>query len=53
MLGPVSCLQEMVAFAAKHDIKAVTKTYSLEKLSDLVDQYNKGEGGKLVVDMAL
>ena len=53
MLGPANTLQEMVAFAAKHNIKAVTKTYSLKKLNDLVDEYNKGEGGKLVVDMSL
>lgn len=53
MLGTRSSLQEMVAFASKHNIKAVTKTYSLERLNDLVDEYNKGEGGKLVVDMAL
>ena len=53
MLGTRSSLQEMVAFAAKHNIKAVTKTYSLERLNDLVDEYNKGEGGKLVIDMAL
>lgn len=53
MLGTRSSLQEMVSFAAKHNIKAVTKTYSLEKLNDLVDEYNKGEGGKLVVDMSL
>ena len=53
MLGTRSSLQEMVAFAAKHNIKAVTKTYSLERLNDLVDEYKKGEGGKLVIDMAL
>ncbi|KAK3710339.1 hypothetical protein LTR37_010405 [Vermiconidia calcicola] len=53
LLGSRSTLQEMVAFAAEHNIKAVSRTYSLDKLNDLVDQYNKGEGGKLVVDMAL
>lgn len=51
--GTRESLQEMVAFAAKHNIKAITKTYSLEKLNDLVDEYNKGDGGKLVVDMSL
>jgi propanol-preferring alcohol dehydrogenase len=53
MLGTQSSLQEMVAFAAKHNIKAVSKTYSLERLNDLVHEYNKMEGGKLVVDMSL
>lgn len=43
----------MVAFANKHDVKAHSKTFSLPKLNELVDEYNKGGGGKLVVDMAL
>ncbi|KAK5173434.1 uncharacterized protein LTR77_002115 [Saxophila tyrrhenica] len=53
LLGTNSDLQEMVSFASKHNIKAISKTYSLAKLNELVDEYNKGEGGKLVVDMAL
>lgn len=51
LLGSNTTLREMVDFAAKHSVKAVKKTFSLERLDDLVDQYNKGEGGKLVVDM--
>lgn len=53
LLGTRKSLQEMVSFAAKHNIKAVTKTFGLEKLNDLVDEYNKGDGGKLVIDMAI
>ena len=53
MLGTRTSLQEMVAFAAKHNIKAVSKTYSLGDLNAFVDKYNKGEGGKLVVDTSL
>jgi D-arabinose 1-dehydrogenase-like Zn-dependent alcohol dehydrogenase len=53
LLGTNADLQEMVSFAAKHRVKAVSKTYSLAKLNDLVDEYNKGGGGKLVVDMSL
>lgn len=51
LLGSNTTLREMVNFAAKHGVKAVKKTFSLEKLNDLVDEYNKGGGGKLVVDM--
>ena len=53
LLGTISTLKEMVAFAAKHNVKAVKKTYALGKLNDLVDEYNKGGGGKLVVDMTI
>ena len=53
MLGSNAILKEMVAFAAKHKIKAVKKTFSLGSLNELVEEYNKGEGGKLVVDMTL
>lgn len=51
LLGSNTTLREMVEFAARHSVKAVKKTFSLEKLNDLVDEYNKGGGGKLVVDM--
>lgn len=53
LLGHVSTLREMVAFAAKHNVKAVKKTYGLAKLNELVEEYHKGGGGKLVVDMTL
>ena len=53
MLGTNSVLRETVEFAAKHNIKAHKKTFSLKQLNELVDEYNKGEGGKLVVDMSL
>lgn len=53
VLGTNEILKEMVAFAAKHKIKASKKVYSLDKLNELVDEYNKMEGGKLVIDMSL
>jgi len=53
LLGNNSDLQEMVSFASKHNVKAVSKTFALKQLNDLVDEYNKGGGGKLVVDMAI
>lgn len=53
MLGTHSILQEVVEFAAKHNIKPVRTTYSLEKLNELVDEFHKGRGGRFVVDMSL
>jgi D-arabinose 1-dehydrogenase-like Zn-dependent alcohol dehydrogenase len=46
-------LQAMVDFAAKAGVKAKVRTYPLEKLNELVGDYHKGVGGKLVVDMQL
>lgn len=53
LLGTNADLQEMVSFASKHNVKAVSKAFSLAQLNELVDEYNKGGGGKLVVDMAI
>lgn len=44
-------LQAMVDFAAKNGVKAKIRTYPLEKLNELVEDYHRGVGGKLVVDM--
>ncbi|KAI1617895.1 alcohol dehydrogenase [Exophiala viscosa] len=46
-------LQAMVDFAAKETVKAKIRTYPLEKLNELVEDYHRGVGGKLVVDMEL
>lgn len=46
-------LMDMVRFADEHDVKAHVKAFPLSKLNDLVAEYDKGEGGKLVVDMSL
>jgi len=43
----------MLAFAAEHGIKVVKKVFPLEGLNELVEEYEKGGGGKLVVDMTL
>jgi D-arabinose 1-dehydrogenase-like Zn-dependent alcohol dehydrogenase len=51
--GGQSIMQEMLTFAAEHGVRAVRKTFPLADLNDLVQEYNKGEGGKLVVDMDL
>ena len=42
----------MLQFAAKHNVRAKVRTYSLEKLNGLVEDYHKGAGGKLVIDMS-
>lgn len=51
--GRQSNMREMLRFAAEHGVRAVTKTYPLAKLNDLVEQYHKRLGGKLVVNMSL
>ena len=53
VLGTKESMQEMVTFASNHNVRAVSKTYSLERLNELVEEYSKGGGGKLVVDMTL
>ena len=51
--GRQSSMREMLKFTAEHDVRSVTKTYPLAKLNDLVEEYHKCLGGKLVVDMSL
>ncbi|KAJ8127726.1 hypothetical protein O1611_g5906 [Lasiodiplodia mahajangana] len=53
LVGSNKMLRETLEFAAEHKVRAVVKTFPLSKLNDLVTEYHKGEGGKLVVDMAL
>jgi D-arabinose 1-dehydrogenase-like Zn-dependent alcohol dehydrogenase len=51
--GGQATMRDMLRFAADHGIRAVVKTFPLAELNELVQEYNKGGGGKLVVDMAL
>jgi D-arabinose 1-dehydrogenase-like Zn-dependent alcohol dehydrogenase len=51
--GGQATMRDMLRFAADHGIRAVLKTYPLAELNELVREYNKGGGGKLVVDMSL
>ncbi|KAH6670667.1 chaperonin 10-like protein [Halenospora varia] len=46
-------LKEMLAFAAHHDVRAVVKSFPPSRLNELVEEYHKGGGGKLVLDMSL
>lgn len=49
LVGSNKTLREMLAFAAKHQVKAM---FPLSRLNDLVGEYRKGGGGKLVIDMS-
>jgi len=53
LIGKNKVLKQMLAFAAEHSVRAITKTFPLAKLNDLVDNYRLMNGGKLVVDMSL
>jgi propanol-preferring alcohol dehydrogenase len=53
LVGSNKTLREMLLFTAEHKVKPVVKTFPLSKLNDLVAEYDKGEGGKLAIDMAL
>jgi D-arabinose 1-dehydrogenase-like Zn-dependent alcohol dehydrogenase len=53
LVGSNRMLREMLDFSAKHNIRAIAKTHALPKLNALVEEYHKGGGGKLVVDLSL
>lgn len=53
LVGSNKILRETLNFSAEHGVRALTKSYVLTSLNDLVDEYHKGGGGKLVVDMGL
>ncbi|KAI1185845.1 alcohol dehydrogenase-like protein [Nemania serpens] len=53
LVGSNKTLREVLRFAAEHEVRAAMKTFPLSGLNDLVAEYHKGEGGKLVIDMAL
>ncbi|GAB7349596.1 hypothetical protein MBLNU459_g0285t1 [Dothideomycetes sp. NU459] len=52
LVGSNKVLTEMLKTAARYRIRAVSKSFSLEDLNQLVEEYHKGGGGKLVVDMS-
>lgn len=53
LVGSNKTLREMLQFAAVHGVRARIRAFALSKLNDLVAEYHKGEGGKLVIDMTL
>ncbi|KIW69993.1 hypothetical protein PV04_02305 [Phialophora macrospora] len=52
LVGRNHQLRAMLNFAAEEGVRAKTKTYKLEELNQLVEDYHKGTSGKLVVDMS-
>ena len=46
-------LREMLDFAAEHGVAARTQSFRLQDINELVKEYHKMNGGKLVVDMTL
>jgi D-arabinose 1-dehydrogenase-like Zn-dependent alcohol dehydrogenase len=52
LVGSNRMLREMLNFSAQHNIRALSKLFSLAKLNELVEEYHKGGGGKLVVDLS-
>ncbi|KAL1610115.1 hypothetical protein SLS60_001780 [Paraconiothyrium brasiliense] len=53
LVGSNRMLREMLNFSAVHGVRAVAKSFPLSSLNALVEDYHKGGGGKLVIDMAL
>ncbi|KAF2732851.1 alcohol dehydrogenase-like protein [Polyplosphaeria fusca] len=53
LVGSNRMLREMLNFSAEHGIRAITNSFPLSRLNDLVEEYHKGGGGKLVIDMGL
>lgn len=53
LVGRNRQLKEMITFAAKHRVVTKIKSFPLERINDLVGAYQKGDGGKFVVDMNL
>lgn len=51
LVGSNETLREMLVFVAEKGIKANIKCFALENLNQLVEEYQKGGGGKLVVDL--
>ncbi|KAF1833658.1 alcohol dehydrogenase-like protein [Decorospora gaudefroyi] len=53
LVGSNKVLREMLNFSAEHGVRALSNSYPLAKLNELVEEYHKAKGGKLVVDMSL
>lgn len=53
LVGSNGTMREMLKFAADNGIRAKVKEFGLKDLNRLVEEYHRGGGGKLVVDMSL
>jgi propanol-preferring alcohol dehydrogenase len=53
LVGRNHQLREMLDFVVKHQVRVRVKTFPFGRLNELEEQSHQGEGGKLVIDMAL
>lgn len=53
LVGRNHQLREMLRFAAKHNILPRVKTFCFSDLNRMVEEYHRGHGGKLVIDMTM
>jgi D-arabinose 1-dehydrogenase-like Zn-dependent alcohol dehydrogenase len=53
LIGSNRVLKEMLEFCAREGVRPITRRFPLSGLNNLVEEYNKGAGGKLVVDMSM
>lgn len=53
LVGSNRTLREMLNFSAEHKVRAVSRSFPLSGLNELVAEYHKGGGGKLVIDMTM
>ncbi|OAA67874.1 Alcohol dehydrogenase superfamily, zinc-type [Niveomyces insectorum RCEF 264] len=53
LLGSQRQLRDMLAFCTAHGVAAQVRTFPLRQVNELVEEYHRGFGGKLVVDMTL
>lgn len=53
LIGTQTQAHDMLSLAAATGVRASARYYALPALNDLVEDYNQGNGGKLVVDMQL
>lgn len=53
LIGSNRAMRDMFDFCVKHGVKTKIRTYPFGKLNELVEDYNAGAGGKLVLDMSL
>lgn len=51
LIGSNRCLKEMLEFCGSEGVRAITRRFPLSRLNELVEEYEKGAGGKLVIDM--
>jgi D-arabinose 1-dehydrogenase-like Zn-dependent alcohol dehydrogenase len=53
LIGGNRVLKEMLEFCAAQGVRAITRKFPLDGLNELVSAYDKGAGGKLVIDMGM